>query len=288
MLYKQIRTLKKLTPTLAKKVAERLETLFKEDRASYEAKWNDISLFIKYGMITDDKFDEKIRACVLLQSTTGLYHTIDEYKNKVSEHQTDKQGNVIFLYTTAPKKHAIYIKAAQQKGYDVLVLDSQIDTNFINFGEHKFDFIKFKGVDTDIVSNLIEKEEVLAHTLTEAEQKELKSIYEKTIGAAQTTWDVASMLPEELPVTFITSEFFRRMEQFSQGRDTGKERFGSMRLAINGNHPLAKKILGTTDQDLQKELVENAYHLALLAQGLLEGELLAEFISSYTNKLLNV
>ncbi|TDG94988.1 molecular chaperone HtpG [Cardinium endosymbiont of Culicoides punctatus] len=282
------KNVKKIGTYIGKKVAEKLEALFRQDRKAYEDKWNDIALFIKYGMITDDKFDEKTRELILLQSTTNHYYTIDEYKNKVSKNQTDKHGNIIFLYTTDPQKHAMYIQTAQHKGYDVLVLNSPVDTNFINFGEYKFDNIKFKGIDTDTLSNLIEKEEVLEQVLTEVEQKELKSIYEQTIGTEQTTWNVTSMLPEELPVTFVTSELLRRMEQFSQGRGTGKKDiFKSMHLAINGNHPLAKKILGITDKDLQKELVKNAYYLGLLAQGMLEGDLLATFIRNYTDKLLN-
>lgn len=278
---------KKINSYIAKKVAEKLETLFQQDRKAYETKWNDISLFIKYGMITDDKFDEKARDVVLLQNTTGDYYTIAEYKNKVAKNQTDKQGNLVFLYTTDPKKQAFYLKSVQQKEYDVLVLNSQIDTNFINFGEYKFDKVKFKRIDTDTISNLIEKEEELAHLLTETERETLKSIYEKAIGTQETTWNVTAMLPEELPVTCITSELLRRMEQYTQGRDMGKEPVRSMHLAINGNHPLAKKILTTDDKTLQQKLVENAYHLALLAQGLLEGALLAEFIKNYTNKLLD-
>ncbi|ROT47281.1 molecular chaperone HtpG [Candidatus Cardinium hertigii] len=278
---------KKINIYIAKKVAEKLETLFQQDRQAYEAKWNDISLFIKYGMMTDDKFDEKIREIVLLQNLSGHYYTIAAYKNKVSENQTDKEGNVVFLYTTDPQKQAVYIQSIQQKGYDVLVLNSQIDTNFINFGEFKFDKIKFKGVDTDTIGNLIEKEETVALELTEAEKEELKSIYEKTIDVAQTTWNVVAMLPEELPVTCITPEFSKRMERFTQESAPGNKPFRSIHLAINGNHLLAKKILYTTDKERQKELVTHSYQLALLAQGLLEGESLAAFIKSYMNQLLD-
>ncbi|AXI24150.1 Hsp90 protein [Cardinium endosymbiont of Sogatella furcifera] len=278
---------KKINTYIAKKVAEKLETLFEQDRKAYEAKWNDIALFIKYGMITDAKFDERIRDVVLLQNTAGHYYTIAEYKDTIAKNQTDKHGNLIVLYTTDPKKQATYLQAAQQKGYDVLVLNSQIDTNFINFAEYKLDKVKFKGVDTDTIGNLIEKEEAIAHILTEEERERLKSIYETIIGAEQTTWNVAAMLPEELPVAFITSEHLKRMTQFAQGNEAKQQAFRSMHVAINGNHPLAKKILATTDQAVQKPLVEQAYHLALLAQGLLEGEPLAAFIKRYTDGLLD-
>lgn len=278
---------KKINTYIAKKVAEKLETLFQQDRPAYQTKWNDISLFIKYGMITDPKFDEKIRDIFLLENTTGNYHTLAEYKEKVATHQTDKHGNLVLLYTTDPKKHAIYLQSVQQKGYDVLSLNSQIDTNFINFLEYKLDKVKFKAIDTDSVGNLIEKETVIEHALTEEERITLKSIYEKTIGNDQTTWDVAAMLPEELPLSFITSEHLKRMAQFTQSNEAKQKTFRSMHLAINGNHPLAKKILDTTDKAVQKALVEKTYQLALLAQGLLEGEWLAEFIKGYTNKLLS-
>lgn len=278
---------KNINTYIAKKVAEKLETLFQQDRPAYQTKWNDISLFIKYGMITDPKFDEKIRDIFLLENTTGNYHTLAEYKEKVATHQTDKHGNLVLLYTTDPKKHAIYLQSVQQKGYDVLSLNSQIDTNFINFLEYKLDKVKFKAIDTDSVGNLIEKETIIEHALTEEERITLKSIYEKTIGNDQTTWDVAAMLPEELPLSFITSEHLKRMAQFTQGNEAKQKTFRSMHLAINGNHSLAKKILDTTDKAVQKALVEQTYQLALLAQGLLEGEWLAEFIKGYTNKLLS-
>ncbi|TSJ81414.1 MAG: molecular chaperone HtpG [Candidatus Cardinium sp.] len=278
---------KKINTYIAKKVAEKLETLFQQDRKAYEAKWNDISLFIKYGMITDPKFDEKIRDIVLLQNTTDRYYTITEYKDIITENQTDKHGNVVVLYTTDPKKQAAYLQTAQQKGYDVLMLNSQIDTNFINFLEYKLDKVKFKGIDTDTIGKLIEKEEAIAHSLTEEERARLQSIYEKTIGTEQTTWNVAAMLPEELPVSFITSEHLKRMAQFTQGNEAKQHTFRAMDIAINGNHLLAKKILTIPDEAVQKRLVEQAYQLALLAQGLLEGELLAGFIQRYTDNLLD-
>ncbi|WP_342265716.1 molecular chaperone HtpG [Cardinium endosymbiont of Philonthus spinipes] len=278
---------KKINTYIAKKVAEKLETLFAQDRQAYQAKWNDISLFIKYGMITDPKFDERIRDIVLLQNTTGQYYTIGEYKDRIAKNQTDKHGNLVVLYTTDPQKQATYLQTAQQKGYDTLVLNSPIDTNFINFAEHKLDKVTFKGIDTDTIGNLIEKEEAITHTLTEAEREKLKSIYETTIGAEQTTWNVAAMLPEELPVAFITSEHLKRMAQFTQGNEAKQKTFRSMHVAINGNHPLAKKILTISDEMVQKTLVEQSYHLALLAQGLLEGTSLAAFIKGYIDSLLD-
>jgi len=277
---------KKINTYIAKKVAEKLEALFQQDRKAYEAKWNDISLFIKYGMITDPKFDERVREIVLLQNTNGHYYTIAEYKDAIAKNQTDKNENLVLLYTTDPKKHAFYVQSAEQKGYDVLVLNSPIDTNFINFVEYKLEKVKLKAIDTDTIGNLIEKEEVREHTLTKEESETLVSIYEKTIGVEQTTWKVASMLPEELPVAFITSEHLKRMTQFSQGDESKQKHFRSMHVAINGNHPLTKKILATNDKTVQKALVEQSYQLALLAQGLLEGEWLAGFIKNYTNKLL--
>ena len=278
---------KKINIYIAKKVAEKLESLFQQDRHTYELQWNDISMFIKYGIMTDDRFDEKMRDIVLLQNTAGTYYTLSEYKNKVSVNQTDKNGNVIFLYTTDPQKHAIYMQLAQQKGYDVLVLNTQIDTNFINFGDFKFDKIKFKGIDTDTIGNLIEQEINPTHLLEESQREALKSIYETTIGAEQTTWNVVAMFPEELPVVCTISEFLKRMDQFTPGRNAKQEFFRSIQMAINGNHPLSKKILHTADKDAQTSLVKQAYQLALLAQGHLQGALLAEFIQNATKQLMD-
>ena len=280
------KNVKKINGYIAKKVAEKLENIFQEDRKAYENVWNDISLFIKYGMITDDKFDEKIREVVLVQNTNGNFYTVAEYKDKIFDKQTDKHGDLIILYTTDPKKNIIYLKSAEQQGYDVLLLNSQIDTNFINFGEQKFDKVKFKGIDTDTIGNLIEKEEVIANVLTDSEQKELKSIYEMLIGSEKATWNIVAMSPDELPVICIESEMFRRMDQFTKGRNAANEAFRSMNFSINANNPLAKKILNTIDKAVQKELVTHSYQLALLTQGLLEGEQFAEFIKSQTDKLL--
>lgn len=282
------KSVKKINNYISKKVAEKLEMLFEQDRKAYEAKWNDIALFIKYGMITDEKFDERVRAVVLLENIMGDYYTIAEYRDKVSKNQVDKHGNEIFLYATDMKKQAVYLQSAQQKGYDILLLNSPIDTNFINFSEHKLDKVKFKGVDTDTLGNLIEQEEAIMHLLSESERETLQSIYEKIIGTVQTSWRVVAMLSEELPVTLLTSELLKRMEHLTQiqKRDGPQEHLRSMQLAINSNHPLAKKILDTVDPIIQKQLVEATYHLALLAQGLLQGELLATFIKSYTDGLL--
>ncbi|AWN81914.1 molecular chaperone HtpG [Candidatus Cardinium hertigii] len=280
------RNVKKISSYIAKKVAEKLGALCQQDRKAYEAKWKDISLFVKYGMLTDEKFDKAVREIVLLQNVAGTYYTIAEYKEKVSCDQTDKHNDVIFLYTTNPQKQAVYLQSVAQKGYDVLLLNSEIDTNFINFGEYRFDKIKFKRVDTASIHELIEKEETVAYLLEESERKDLQSIYEDSIGKEQTTWSVLAMLPEELPVTFVTSELMKRMEQFSKKEETRKEALHSMQLAINGNHPLAKKILHTTDSAKRKELATAAYQLALLSQGLLEGSLLTEFIKHAIDRLL--
>ena len=281
------RNVKKINAYIAKKVAEKLENFFQEDRSAYEASWNDIAMFVKYGMITDDKFEEKVRDVVLVQNTKGTYHTLKDYKDMIAPNQTDKDGNIVFLYATDPQKQAVYVKAAEQKGYDVLLLDSAIDTNFINFYESKSDKTQWKGVDSHTSSNLIPKEASIAPVLTEAEQAELKSIYETTIDAANTMWQVVAMEPEELPVLCTTSEMQKRMERFTQRRMGEQETPRFLDLSINGNHPFAKKILETTDKDAQKALVTHAYQLALLAQGLLKGETLTDFIQRDIDALMD-
>jgi len=279
---------KKINSYIAKKVAEKLEGMFRENRENYEKVWDDIALFIKYGMITNDKFDEKVRDVVLVRNTNDSFYTIEEYKHNIVDNQTDKHGNVVMLYTANPQKDSVYIQSAISKGYDVLVLNNPIDTNFINFGEHKLDKVKFKGVDTDTIDHLIEKENGIEHLLTESDRKALQAIYETALDGKQIAWKVAAMSSNELPVVVIASEMMRRMEQFSKGIDQKQASLFPIEVAINGNHPLAQKLLDMTDTSLQKALAKQTYQLALLAQGSLEGAELADFIGSSVDKLLHI
>ena len=278
---------KKINRYLSKKVSEKLEELFNQERQAYEQKWNDIELFIKYGLITDDTFCQKVQNIVLLKSTKSKYYTISEYQDKIKATQTDKNENCIILYTQDPKQHAIYLKAIEHIGYDVIHLHSPIDTNFINFIEHKFPKIKFKGIETDSIGNLIEKAQNTGHNLSQTEENMLKSAYETTINLPNITWSIVNMLPEELPVTCISSEMMKRMEQFTQNHNLEKEGQKPLHFAINANHNLVQKILHTTDQVLKNHLITNTYHLALLAKGLLNGEPLTKFIETYTKQLEN-
>ena len=269
---------KKINTYISKKVGEKLAALFKEDRASYEEKWEDIAVFIKYGMLTDDKFYEKAQDFALLKNIDNAYFTIQEYKDKVVDNQTDKDDNLVLLYTKSPEKQATYINICQNKGYDILVLATQIDDNFINLLEHKLDKVKIKGVDTDTIGQLIDKAATLTHSLSEEESKQLQEIYEQSTSTHKATWRVAAMAADELPVTLTTSEMLKRMQSMAPVRGQGDMPPMPLQAVINGNHPLAKKILENSDATEQTKLAEKAFHIALLAQGALEGGELATFI----------
>ena len=276
---------KKISRYISKKVAEKLEEYFVQDRDRYKKTWNDIELFVKYGLITDTTFYDKTHSFALLESIDGSYYTISEYQTKIQDQQTDKHGNCVILYTQHPQQHAIYIKNAKQVGYDVIHFRSPIDTNFINFIEDKFPKIKLKSIDTDAIGNLIEKEQEIKSNFTPEQENSLKADYEKTINLPHITWHTANMLPEELPVKCTSSELMNRLEQFTQRGSLKQDGQKALQLAINVNHRLIECIVNAQDNTLKEELIRSTYYLALLAQGLLHGQELTDFIEAYVNKL---
>lgn len=281
---------KKINTYITKKVADKLGELFKKERESYETKWSDIGLFVKYGMISEEKFYEKAKDFALVTNTDKKAFTLDEYAKHIEANQTDKDGNKVWLYASDPARQDSFIQAAQDKGYDVLVFDSPIDSHFINHMEQKLEKTQVKRVDADNLNKLIEKEEKVDLVLSDEQKESLKGIFEGAIDSKNYTVNIEALSPKDAPVTVTMPEFMRRMKEMqATGGGGGFNMFGSMPdnydVSVNGNHPLADKILKAEGKDGQKDIAKQAFDLALLSQGLLEGKDLTEFIKKSTELL---
>jgi len=273
---------KKINNYITKKVADKLSELFKKDRKVYEEKWNDIGLFVKYGMISEEKFYEKGKEFTLLKNTKDEYYTLDEYREKVAATQTDKNEQVIYLYASDVKKQDSFIDSALKKEYDVLVMDSPIDNHFIQHVETKLEKTQLKRVDADVIEKLIQKEAAYANLLTEDQSKSVKELFEKAIQNKTYTVEIEGLSPEEFPVTITMEEWMRRMKEMAQTGGGPMSFYGSLpdsyKVAINGNHPLVDKILKAEGEEEQVKLAKQAFDLALLSQGLLTGKDLTAFV----------
>jgi molecular chaperone HtpG len=272
---------KKINGYISRKVAEKLQELFNKDRKSFEEKWKDLGMFIKYGSLSDEKFFEKSKNFVLLTNTKSETNTLDEYKIKVQDFQTDKNGQLVWLYTQDADGQHSYVEAANQKGYDVLVMDSPIDMHFIQHLEMKLEKTSMKRVDADILDKLIEKSDTPTHALTETEVNDIKKIFEEAINNKAMSVELESLQAEQLPVIITREEWMRRMKEMSK-MGGGMNFYGNLpetfKVSLNGNHPLLKKIL-LADVEQQPKLAKQAYHLALLAQGMLKGADLTAFVN---------
>jgi molecular chaperone HtpG len=273
---------KKINSYITKKVADKLASLFKNDRKAYEEKWSDIGLFVKYGMISEEKFYDKGKDFVLLNNTKSEYFTLDEYKEKVKSIQTDKDDSLVYLYATDADKQDTFIQSANKKGYDVLLMNSPIDTHFISQLEQKLEKTSLKRVDADVADKIISKEDTTVHVLNDDEKVKVKSIFEKAIIKPNMRVEVESLNPDELPVIVTMDEFMRRMKDMSK-MGGGMGFYGNLpdnyNVAINGNHKLIGKILQSSDETEQLQLAKQAFDLALLSQGMLTGAELTEFVN---------
>jgi len=275
------RNVKKINAHITKKVADKLNQLFKKDRKAYEKKWDDIGIFVKYGMISEEKFDEKARGFALLKNIDDKYFTLEEYRKKVKSNQEDKDKNVVYLYTSDPDKQHTYIVAAQNKGYDVLKLDIVIDSHFINHLEQKLDKTMLKRVDADTIDKLIDKDDKVESVLSKDDEEKLKGIFEKAIDNKSMSVLIESQSPEEMPVTITMSEFIRRMKDMSASGG-GMSMMGNMpdqyNVAVNANHSIVSKILKLKDEKKQRNLAKQAFDLAKLSHNMLSGSDLTNFI----------
>ena len=273
---------KKINSYISRKVADKLSELFKKDRKNYEEKWNDIGLFVKYGAISDEKFYDKAKDFLLLTNTTNEHYTLDEYNAKVKDFQTDKEGNLVYLYTVDAEHQHSFVQAAQKKNYDVLLMNSPIDTHFIQHLEMKLEKTRMKRVDADVLDKLIEKADAEKHQLTEDEQTKLKAVFEKAINNPAMKVEIESLPAESMPVTITMEEWMRRMKEMSKMGGGGMMGFyGSMpdnyKVAVNANHKIISKLLAA-DEAQQTAIAKQAFDLALLAQGMLKGADLTAFV----------
>ncbi len=272
---------KKINSYITKKVADKLAELFKKDRKVFEEKWQNIGLFVKYGMISEEKFYDKAKDFALLENTSKSYFTLNEYKEKVAPLQTDKDGQVVYLYTNDPAKQDAFIQSANKKDYDVLLMNSPLDNHLINQLEQKLEKTALKRVDADVLSKLIVKEDATESVLTTEQSDKIKAVFEKAINKPNMKVEIESLHPEELPVSVTQDEFMRRMKDMAQFGG-GMSFYGSMpenfKVAINGNHPLVTKIIQAETEEQQTSLAKQAFDLALLSQGMLTGAELTSFI----------
>ena len=271
---------KKINSHITKKVADKLNDLFVQDRNAFEEKWNSIGLFVKYGQISEDKFAEKARNFSLLKDIEGQYFTIDEYKEKIKDNQTDKNEQLVLLYTTDAMKQSLYVEQAKSKGYSVLLMDQIIDSHYLGYLERILEKASLKRVDSDTMQKLIDKGEPALDLLTPEQKEKLKSVFELAVNSKAVSLQVEPMNQDELPVVLTENEFMRRMKDMNMGRGGMFGEFpGSLNLTINANHPLVSRIVESESEELKKKMARQAYDLALLSQHKLEGQALSDFIT---------
>ena len=272
---------KKISNHISKKVADKLEEMFKNDREDFEKKWDDIKIFVEYGMLTEEKFCERAMKFSLFKNTEGNYFSFEDYRDKIKVLQTDKDKTLCYLYATDAEEQHAYIAKAKEKGYDVLLMDSVLTPHFVNLLEQKFEKSRFVRVDSDVVEKLIPHEDNIPEKLSKEEQEKLKPIIENEIDKQKYTVQMESLESDDQPMIITQSEFMRRYKEMS-AMGGGMSFYGdlpeSYNLVVNVNHPLIEQVLKEEDGDKQKQLVHQLTDLALLSNGLLKGEALTEFI----------
>ena len=273
---------KKISNYITRKVADKLKSLFTENREDFEAKWNDIKIVLEYGMLSEDKFYEKAGAFVLYPTVDNKYYTLEELKDNLKDKQTDKDGKLVVLYAGNKEAQHSYIEIAQEKGYEVLLLDSPIISHLIQKIEGDNKEITFVRVDSDHIDNLIKKEENTISKLSDEEKEGLKTVLEAIVPKQTYTVQLESMDSQAAPFIITQPEFMRRMKEMSQSGGGGMFGMGNMpemyNLVVNTNSPLASTILNTEDKSNQEHLVKQALDLAKLSQNLLKGEALTAFV----------
>ncbi len=271
---------KKISSHITKKVADKLEEMFKNNREDFEKKWDDIKVFIEYGCVTDEKFFERAKSFILFKNIEGKYFTMDEYRTHIETLQKDKNDITVYLYAHDTATQHVYIQAAKERGYDILLMDGFLDTHFINLLEQKLEKSRFARVDADTIDRLIEKDEPAPAKLSDEEQKTLKDVFENIVDKDKFMVQIANLSETDLPIMITQNEFMRRFQDME--KLSGQKGFyGNMEhynLVVNGNHPLASRILEETDEAKKTSLTQQLVDLALLSQNILKGEKLSEFI----------
>ncbi len=271
---------KKISTQITKKVADKLEEMFKNNREDFEKKWDDIKVFIEYGCVTDEKFFERAKSFILFKNIEGKYFTMNEYRTHIETLQKDKNDITVYLYAHDTATQHVYIQAAKERGYDILLMDGFLDTHFINLLEQKLEKCRFARVDADTIDRLIEKDEPTPAKLSDEEQKTLKEVFEGIVDKDKFMVQIANLSETDLPIMITQNEFMRRFQDME--KLSGQKGFyGNMEhynLVVNGNHPLASRILEESDEAKKTSLTQQLVDLALLSQNILKGEKLSEFI----------
>jgi molecular chaperone HtpG len=276
---------RKINNHITKKVADKLDEIFNKERKEYEEKWESLGLFVKYGMMTDDKFLEKANKFHIMEDADGSrFFTLDEYRTAAELLQKNKDGKLVIIYTSNPVQQDSYIRAAKDRGYKIVKLETIVDAGFINQMELKWENVHFTRVDSEVVDNLIDKKDTDESVLSKSDVEKLKSLFSFDIPSLHVTVDVKGLSPESMPVQATRPEFMRRMKDMAALNGGGG--MGSfyanmpdeVTLTVNGNHPIYNTILEESDTEKQKKLVHNLADLALLSQGLLKGIELTNFI----------
>jgi len=279
---------KKITGHISKKVADKLSELHKADQKDFEQKWSNISLFVKYGMISDEKFYDRTKDICMVKDDEGIYHPLNTFIEEIKVNQTDKNGTTIVLYATDPDTQYSYISNAKERGYKVLMMDEIIDNHFISNMEQKLEKVQMKRVDAETVNNLIEKDDASESVLSEEDVTKLKESFESSVNAEKFEVKTITSSPSDDFIVITRSEWERRMSEM-QGMGGGMAMFGNMpekySVSVNTNHPLSKKLLETKDDASKADLMNSALDLAKLSQNLLKGKELAEYIKRQSEKL---
>ena len=278
--------MKKINAHITKKVADKLEEIFNSDRKSFEEKWESLGLFVKYGMITDDKFLDKANKFLIMEdaANAGTFYTLDEYKTTTAATQKNKDGKQVLLYTTNPVQQDAFIQAAVAKGYKVVKLETMVDAAFINNVEMKWEGVQFVRVDADVVDNLIGKQENVDSILSKEEVEQAKKLFEFQVPEITLTVEVKGLSQNAAPIVATRPEFMRRMKDMAGMGGGGMTAFyaqmpDEVHLTVNGNHPIYQTLLKEPDVDKQQKQARNLADLALLSQGLLKGAELTNFIN---------
>ena len=271
---------RKISNHITKKVADKLTGMFKKDRKDFENKWDDINVFIQYGILTDEKFNDKAKAFSLLKNSKNEYYTVDEYKEKVKVAQTDKNDKLVFLYTHDKEEHHSLIEAAHGKGYDVVIMDGPLSSHYISKAEQDLG-VSFARLDADTIDKIIAKDENIPSKLSKEQEDLLKPIFEDIVEKEKYTVQIESLSESEKPVLITQSEFMRRMKEQQAVGGSGMNMMGVMpemyNLVLNSNHPIIMKIIESKGKK-QKNLAKQSLDLALLSHGMLKGKNLTDFV----------
>jgi len=274
---------KKISSHITKKVADKLDEIYKNNREEYNKKWDDLKVFIEYGMLSDEKFYQRAEKIYMFKNITSEYYSIEDYTNKIKPVQTDKDNKLVYLYANNTDSQYAYIQAAKDKGYDVLLMDGILDNHFVNLMEQKLSDSRFVRIDSDVIDKLIPKDEVIPSKLNEEETKTLKEMVEGQVDKQKFNVVMESLNETDSPLTITQNEFMRRMKEMSEMGGGGMASlYGEMpenyNLVVNTNHPLMSEVLKEEDTDKQTQILSQLKDLALLSQGLLKGEALNNFI----------